>query len=100
MRINTLTSLIRLLKLPTFAAPIFNDFISMTVCQLEAYFKSAELPQPFHLNPSHKILDVNLLLESNFSKLRGAPVPYSFILRPMYDRLIELKNLLESGKLS
>lgn len=72
----------------------------MTVYQLEAYFKSAELPQqPFHLNPSHKILDVNLFLESNFSKLRGAPVPYSFILRPMYDRLIELKDLLESEKM-
>lgn len=71
----------------------------MTVAQLEVYFRSAKLPEtPFNLNPSHKILDVDLFLESHFIKLRGTQPPYNAIIRPMYDRLIELRNLLENGQ--
>lgn len=69
------------------------------VGQLEIYFKNCQLPPvPFDLNPSHKILDFELFLNSHFSMLAKAKYPLNTIYRPSYDRLIELKAILEKGE--
>lgn len=66
----------------------------MSVEELEDYFKSATLPEtPFKLNPSHTITDVKLFLSSHFVALKGNPM--NQLTRPLYDRLMELKQYLE-----
>lgn len=65
------------------------------VGQLESYFRNCQLPPVPFLNPSHKILDFELFLNSHFSMLGMAKYPLNTIYRPSYDRLVELKAILE-----
>lgn len=70
----------------------------MTIEELEVYFKSVELPKaPVQLNPSHRITDVELFLSSHLMPLKGQPLPFNAIARPMYERLIEFKTFLENN---
>ncbi|WP_199119247.1 hypothetical protein [Pedobacter sp. ASV28] len=69
----------------------------MSIEELEDYFRTVELPkQPIQLNPSHIISDLQLFLDSHFAGLKGQPINH--LTRPLYDRLVELKNYLEMQK--
>jgi|GEM_PF-3616044 len=71
----------------------------VTVRELETYFRTASLPAvSFNLNPSHRINDVKIFLESHFGPLRSKELPLDILHRPLYDRLVEFKNYLETSK--
>jgi hypothetical protein len=68
----------------------------MTIAELEAWFKTVELPAaPILLNPSTKINDVNHFLESHFYPLKIDPA--NKINQPLLDRLLDFKLLIESN---
>ncbi len=68
----------------------------MTIEELTEYLKQEPLlPSPVQLNPSHRIENVQLFLNSHLTPLQGQKVPLSKILQPMYDRLMEYRDLLE-----
>ena len=68
----------------------------MTIAELEAWFQTTELPPaPVMLNPSTKINDVKLFLDSHFYPLKLNP--NSKITQPLLDRLLDFKLLIESN---
>lgn len=68
----------------------------ISVRELETYFRTAQKPtEPFNLNPSHRINNVQFFLDTHFAPLRNKELPLDILHRPMYDRLVEFKNYLE-----
>lgn len=68
----------------------------MTIPELEAWFKSVELPAaPLYLNPATKLNNVKKFLESHFSPLRNSPI--TKVNEPLLDHLLAFKLLIESN---
>jgi hypothetical protein len=69
----------------------------MTIEELEAYFKSAILPEaPVELHPSLKITDLKYFVDSHFYPLRGKSLPLNLIDQPLYMRLMALRDWMEA----
>ena len=77
-------------------AQTFYYFRHMTIAELEAWFKTVEMPAaPILLNPSTKINDIKQFLDSHFYSLKIDP--NSKINQPILDRLLDFKLLIESN---
>ena len=67
----------------------------MTVSELKDYFSKKDLPETLQLDKGNKIVDVRFFVASHFRVLENNPD--SKASKPFYDRLTELKSLLENG---
>lgn len=69
----------------------------MTVEELEIWYKNVKLPEgPIQLYPGTTIVGLPLFLESHFNTLKKNPGSRNS--KPSYDRLIDLKKILEKEK--
>lgn len=65
----------------------------MNIDELEAYFKSKELPQTLKINRAITITNVPRYIESHLAIIRNYQDKQTF--KGFYNRLIELKEILE-----
>ena len=67
----------------------------MTINELEAYFNAATLPKELWLNKATHIVNVRAMVDSHIEVLKtneGRPAFGAF-----YDRLMQVKKVLETG---
>ena len=66
----------------------------MSIEELELYFKDKKLPQTVEINKAVRISNVAHFVESHFTVLKNYGINRTF--EPFYQRLIDLKNILET----
>ena len=68
----------------------------MSIEELEAYFATADLPESIYLNEATKIVDLKKFVASHIItvKAHGHIKAYS----SFYDRLVQVKDIIESQK--
>lgn len=68
----------------------------MSIEELEAYFETADLPEYIYLNEATKIVEVKKFVTSHIItvKAHGHIKAYA----SFYDRLVQLKEMIESKK--
>ncbi len=65
----------------------------MTVPELKEYFSKKELPATLQVDRGNNIIDVKLFVASHLRVIESNPDTKAS--KPFYDRLIELRNILE-----